>query len=370
MKFICTQENFHNALAVVSRVASKSANLPILSNVMCETKNNNLVISATNLEMGLRAVVRGRVEEEGILVVPARLLDECVALMPKGNINLHSTHEALTLNAPGYENKIHLVSFEEFPLFPHVEEKEKAIIPIEELKEIFRATVFAASFDETRPELSGILLSIKKHIITAAATDSYRLAERALSVPSVDDFPHTILPLRTVQEIVKILSSLGEHEIKEVATIILGEHQFALHAGDFVLVSRIIDGEYPPYQDIVPSSHETQGKVAKQEIEQAMRAAGLFSKSGINDVTLHFSPGEGIKVKASNMQVGENISTVIAEVEGTPQEVVLNWKYFMEGLQSMESNEVVIELTNQASPVMIKPFGVQGHLYLIMPIRQ
>lgn len=372
MKFTCTQEHMHYALAVVSRVASKNVNLPILSNVMCETSENGLIVSATNLEMGIQANVRGRVEEEGKIVAPARLLDECVAVMPKGNLNLYATGEALTLTAGSHENKIHLVSHEDFPLFPKVEEKKKIRIPISALQEVIRATAFAASFDEMRPELSGLLLSAKKNILTTAATDSYRLAERAVSIPSADELDSTIVPLRTVQEIGRIINSLRQEDLSEPADaeLVVGEHQIRLKVHDFILVSRVIDGEFPPYHEIIPHTHETKVVVMRSDMEQAMRAASLFSKSGINDVTLGLMPKEGIKVTAANFKVGENTSFVPAEVEGKQSELVLNWKYFMEGLQSMDAEEIFLEVNNQTSPVVMKPKGVSGHLYLIMPIRQ
>ena len=372
MKFTCTQEHMHYALTVVSRVASKSANLPILSNVMCESVDNGLIISATNLEMGVRANVRGRVEEPGKAVVPARLLDECVAIMPKGNLNLQATGETLILTAGAHENKIHLISHEDFPLFPAVEEKEKFRAPIKDLKEVIRATAFAASFDETRPELSGLLVSAGKKILTAAATDSYRLAERAVSVPAAGELSSVIIPLRTVQEMGRILNSLREEEGQEEADaeLVVGEHQICLKVRDIILVSRVIDGEYPPYHEIIPQTHETTATVARNDMEQAMRAASLFSKSGINDVTLKLLPNEGIRVQAANLQVGENVSLVPADVEGKQNELVLNWKYFMEGLQSMEADDILLEVNNQTSPVVMKPKGVSGHLYLIMPIRQ
>lgn len=372
MIFTGTQENLHRASSLVSRIASKSANLPILANVLLETKENALLISATNLEIGMQVLVHGRVEGEGKAVVPARLLDDCIALLPKGNVSLTKHEESIVVAGGSNKNKIHLMPHEEFPLFPTVDVKKQITLSARDLGEVIRATGFAASYDESRPELSGMLMSVRNSILTAVCTDSYRLAERALPIAHNVDFEEIIIPLRTIQEIGRIVSMRGEQNEEGASEVAvgIGEHQLSLQSGEVTLVSRVIDGEYPPYRDIIPNDFTVRAQVSHDELEQSLRAAGLFSKSGINDITIQFTPHKGITLQAANMQVGESTSFVAAEVEGKEATLVLNWKYVMEGVQSMESAEVILEASNNTSPVVLKPHGVSGHLYLIMPIRQ
>ncbi|MFA4872532.1 MAG: DNA polymerase III subunit beta [Patescibacteria group bacterium] len=373
MIFTCTQENLHRGFGVVSHVASRATTLPILSNILMEIQGNTLVLSATNLEIGVQTKVRGRAEEEGKIVVPAKLISECVSLLPRENVSITQEGENLKVQSGSFENKIHTVPADDFPLLPVIEKQIAFSLHHAKLNELIQATLFAASFDYTRPELAGVYMHIVKGKLTAAATNSYRLAEKSIEITNQTiDLPGVIIPIRTMQEVARILplshADQGEEDMVEV---VIGQHQVSFMMGDTVMVSRLIEGLYPAYQEIIPSTYESLITVEKELLAQALRAASLFSKSGMNDISLMVLPEEqGVRLRAMNIHVGENTTVVPAKVEGKSDEVVLNWRYLAEGLESITTESVNIEVTNSKIPVLLKPSGVKDHLYLIMPIRQ
>ena len=372
MKFNCTQENLHRGLALVSHVASRASTLPILTNILFEATGTSLVLSATNLEIGIRTKVRGKVEREGKVVVPARLIDECVALLPKENVVLTLEGDALRIQSGSHDNKIHTLPADDFPLLPTIDERIVIDVTPTRLAQVLRVTLFAVSFDDTRPELSGVLIATRGGVLTAAATDSYRLAEKTTElVRASQDIEGVIIPLRTMQEVARALALISPGEEEGVVKIGLGEHQVSFHMEDTLIISRLIDGQYPHYQDIIPPQYESSATVERAVLEQALKAASLFSMTGINDISLTLLPGEGgIRVRAANIHVGENTTVVPASVRGKEVEVVVNWKYLSEGLQSFSAETVNLEVNNTQSPMVVKPQGEKGHLYLVMPIRQ
>ncbi len=373
MKFTCTQENLHRGFGVVSHVASRATTLPILSNILMEIQGNTLVLSATNLEIGVQTKVRGRAEEEGRVVVPAKLISECVSLLPRENVSITQEGENLKVQSGSFENKLHTVPADDFPLLPVMEKQLVFTIHHAKLNEIIQATLFAASFDDTRPELAGIYIRVVKGKLTAAATNSYRLAEKSIEISNQTiDVPGIIIPIRTMQEVARILPlSHAEQGEEDVVEVVIGQHQVSFIMGDTVMISRLIEGQYPAYQEIIPSTNESLITIEKELLVQALRAASLFSKSGMNDISLMVLPEEqGVRLRAMNIHVGENTTVVSAKVEGKSNEVVLNWRYLAEGLDSITTESVNIEVTNSKIPVLLKPTGVKDHLYLIMPIRQ
>lgn len=372
MKFNCTQENLHQGLSLVSHIASRASTLPILTNILFEAKGSTLTLSATNLEIGICTKVRGRVENEGIMVVPARLINECVALLPKENVTLFLDGKVLYIQSGSYNNKIHTLPPDDFPLLPTVEEKINFQITTSRLRDLLNATLFAVSFDDTRPELSGVYFSSDCITLTAAATDSYRLAEKKVDLESSSqELAGVIIPLRTMQEVARALTLIPTGEEEKIVKVSLTDHQVSFHMGDTLLISRLIDGQYPHYQEIIPNRHESSAIVECDLFAQALKAASLFSKAGMNDIYLTLLPGEGgVRVRAVNIHVGENTTIIPATVEGKEVEVVVNWKYLSDGLQSFSTDTVGIEVTNASSMMVLRPQGTKGHLYLVMPIRQ
>lgn len=368
MKFTCTQENLTQGLNAVAHIASKNTNLPILNNILIKAEKGGIELSATNLEIAITSRVRGKVEREGSFTVPARLLAEYVNLLGQEQITVELDGAALLIQSAAAQTKLRGMSSEEFPLIPIVETTTKFRVSAEGFREAVGQVVFAAATDDTRPEISGTLLGFSEKTLTMAATDSYRLAERTLTLVENENNQamSVIVPSKTLQELVRLLAT-GD----ETLIVCLTQNQALFLTQESQLTSRLIDGQYPDYRQIVPTTHQTQCVVETAELVQAVRATSLFSRPGINDLTLTFSPEHGtIELVAANAQVGENRQTIKADVRGETNSIVFNSRYLLDGLTIMPTDRVEFAMTNGASPGILRGENEKRLLYIIMPIKQ
>ncbi len=367
MKFTCTQENLSKGLTLVSRAASRNVTLPILNNVLLVAEQNSIQLQTTNLELAVSVTIRGKIESPGRYTVQSRLLAEFMSFLEHENITLELTDAGLVVTSGHSHTTIKGLPADEFPVLPKVSDGQQFSLPANELQRMLEGVVFAAANDESRPEISGIYLQAQESRITVAATDSYRLAERhgkALSAPTQP--VAVILPSRTAQELLRNLPG-DATEVK----ISAGETQISFQLETTEIVSRLIEGRYPDYQNIVPKQFSTKITASRDALTSNIRAASLFCKPGIHDLTVRVDEGKkSLFLQAANTQVGEHESSMPAEYEGQPQEVVFNYRYLLDGLQSLHGEEITIELTDAQSPGVLRASGQADDLYLLMPIRQ
>lgn len=369
MKFICTQENFNRALNIVSHVASRSTTLPILNNILIQAKEGLITLSATNLEIGIKTVLRGRVEREGVFTAQAKLVADYVNLLPRENVEVELKDQTFYLKSGSHKTYIKGLEAGDFPLIPELERHEPTVVKSAELKQALTQVLFAVTLDESRPEISGVLFAFTDKTLTLVGTDSYRLAERTLSLSkSSGASAKLIVPLRTLQELARILSETQESE----ARLYFNSNQILFALNDEVeLISRLLEGQYPDYQPIIPTAHKTQAKVKASEFARVIKSAALFCKPGINDVKLTLNPDvKELVVLAANSGVGENTITLGSEMTGGKNEIVFNYRYLLDGLNNLGAEEALIELVSESAPGVIKPVGADNFIYIIMPIRQ
>lgn len=379
MKFACTQENLIQGLSVVSHITGKSINLPILGNVLLKTDGGNLKLAATNLELAVSTVVRGKTDTEGEYTVPAKLFLDFVSLLPQGKVELELIDEGLRVGAEGQETVIRGLLASEFPLIPKLTKAKGVKFGVEDFKRAVGQVVFAVSTSESRPELSGVAVFFGgksgKGKAALVATDSYRLAERIVS-PSGDGGDETklIIPSRTMLEIGRILSSykdeLGVPEEVEWATT---ENQLVVTFGQTELISRLIEGSFPDYHQIIPERFKVTAVVDRAEFQKAVRAAALFSRQGLYDVHLEFKPADGtVTVHSADQGTGKTSKAVSGEVSGDTNNVTVNYKYLGDGLAAITAPKVKLSLNDAMSPMLVLPEGdkAEAYRYLVMPIRQ
>ncbi|MFZ6036612.1 MAG: DNA polymerase III subunit beta [Patescibacteria group bacterium] len=366
MKITCTQENLSSGLAIVSHVASKNISLPILNNVLLKAEKGGLSLMTTNLEIGVVTQVRGKVSEEGAVTVQAKTLSDYVGLLPSGNVELESVEQTLHVRSIKAKTTMKGVDPAEFPLIPEVEAKREIIVPAATLKEALTSVAFAVAYDETRPEISGVFMQFTDMGIILAATDSYRLAERTVSVKTGAADYRVIIPMRTAQELIRILS-----EADDQVTIRSNENQIVFIAGPVTLTSRVIEGQYPDYKQIIPSDSITRAQINTRAFANTVKQASLFCKPGSNDVQLVFDqPAGRITVSAANVQIGESQAEQDAIITGQSNDIIFNHRFLQEGLQNIATEECVLELTTNSSPGLLKPKDASDYLYIIMPIKQ
>jgi DNA polymerase-3 subunit beta len=350
MKIACTQENLIQGLSMVSHVTAKNVSLPVLGNVLLKTVNGSLLLSATNLEVAVSCVVRGKVEVEGEYSVPAKLLQDYVSLLPSGKVDLELKEEGLEVRSNDQETVIRGMAASEFPLLPKLAKGEGYRMPAEELKKAIGQVAFAASTSEARPELTGVSCAFGGaeggFAVTFAATDSYRLAERRVMLPAAGKESRCIVPTRSLLEVARILSSYKD-EIggADEALWSTTESQLVVTFGSVELVTRLIEGNFPPYNEIIPKVFKTEGLLPRAELQKAVRAASLFSRQGMFDVHLTLDAEKGsLEVKSADQGTGKTRSTVQGGVTGEGNTVTLNFRYLNDGLAAMASDKVKLQV--------------------------
>jgi DNA polymerase-3 subunit beta len=384
MKITCTQENLNQGLSIVSHIASKNASLPILNNVLIQVDNNNIKLSTTNLEMGITCLVRGKIENKGAFTVQSKLITDYVSLLPKEKVNLEVIDEKegstesgiLNITCKNYTTKIKGMSSSDFPLIPQIEKNNPYICKINDLKSAISQTIFAVSLNETRPEIGGVLMSFNQNKLTLAATDSYRLAEKVVDLKSkfnIDE-QRVIVPARTLQELLRILSSLKDptaiEDIDNIEIYVV-ENQILFVLGNIELISRLIEGQYPDYKQIIPQNYETEVLITNSEFIKAVKTASLFTRSGIYDINLEIIPNsKELVISSTNSQLGENVSRLASKINGKTNNILVNFRYLLDGLQNIDVEEIELKVVDSNSPCAIKPKGKDDYLYIVMPIKQ
>ncbi len=367
LKIVCLQENLIKGLQAVSHLAGKNTNLPILNNVLICAENGQITLTTTNLEIGISCKVRGKVEIDGKCTVQAKLLTDFINLLPKDNVLIELEDEKLKIECANDKTSINTLSSEDFPLLPGVSKKSEYIIKTNILRNALLKTVFSIALNSTRPEISGAFLSIEGKKITLVGTDSYRLAEKTITLDESIGDNKIIIPIETVQEMIRIVSDTSEENVR----LYVDENQILFEANGIELVSRLTEGSYPDYRQIIPTESKTKIEVGVSELTQAIKRTSLFCKPGINDIKLSFVPDKGeIVLMSTSNQLGENITTVQAKIEGIENEITFNYRYLLDGLVNLGNNNLILEVNDNSNPGLIKSENDKDYIYIIMPIKQ
>jgi DNA polymerase-3 subunit beta len=378
MKITVLQKNLKQGIFVTSPITGKNTNLPILNNLLLSASNGSIRLLATDLELGVSTVVRGKIEEDGALTVDAKLLSSYVSLLPNNKLEISSKEAELTLESEGYKTKMKGELADDYPLIPELDKENYYQVNINEFKQAISSVVFAVMFNENRLALSGVLFSIDNETLTMAGTDSYRLAEKVIKVssnivPVEGEGPRRIIiPIKTLQELARIIAGdFSDNKDVENIRIYITDNQIAFSFDTVEVVSRLIDEQYPDYKQIIPNQFKSSCTVDREELVRAVKASALFSKSGVNDINLDMKTEQGaVVVSATSGQAGENTAVVGAKIEGGDNGVVINYKYLIDGLNSMGTQLVKIELVDGMTPCLLRPVGAEGYLYIVMPIRK
>lgn len=366
MKFICTKENLARGLHAVSRAASKNISLPILNNVLLIADDGGVKLQTTNLEVAVTTTVRAKVETPGRFTANSRLLTEYVSTVANEKLTIEATTDGLRVVSENTDSTITGLSAEEFPILPTIHDGVSVVIPTGVFRTALQETVFSAANDESRPEISGVYVSILEQKVVFAATDSYRLSERVIqpSTPA-SGTAKAIVPLRASQEILRILDTDASE-----TTLTIDERQALVRCGETELITRLIEGQYPDYQQIIPKKNDTVIVLPKNELVNAIKAASLFSQPGVHDLAIHIQPPATLTLKAASAQTGHHTATVQATIEGPEKDVVFNNRYLLEGVQNLPGDEVRLEFGDPQAPGVVRSTATNDAVYLIMPIRQ
>lgn len=369
MKIFCLQENLKNALATAERIVGKNLNLPILNNLLLKTDKGRLKISSTNLEIGINYWVSGKIEKEGGITVPARILSSFVTNLPNKKIELTVKEDVLYINCENFKAQIKGQNIADYPIIPTIESSLNNKLNKDLLKIGLSQVIGSVAASEMRPEISGVLFDFNKNYLKLVGTDSFRLAEKTLF--NKNDFQQPIIvPQKTIQEVIKILSEKdGEDEKDQSLELFLVPGQIMFNFRHIQLVSRLIDGQFPDYQQIIPSSFRTKAVLNKEEITQIIKVISLFSGK-VNDIKFIVnSSKKTVDVFAQNREIGENKAQIEGEIEGKDLEIAYNWRYLLDGLNNISTKKVFWGFNDEFAPSVLKPVGEEGYVYVVMPVK-
>lgn len=363
MRILCTKKNLNQGLILTSRVIGSGGTLPVLNNILLKTDEGRLKLSSTNLEVAINTWVGGKIEEEGELTVPARLVNDYINNLLGDKITLQTESQTLTIQAEKAKTHIKGLSGEEFPLIPKITEEVYARLEGKILKLGLSEVGFAASYSETQPEISGVYFSFEAGELVMAATDRYRLAERKVSLSAAVAAPRAmIIPSRAVSEIIRILPD-GPVEV------FLTEGQIMFRTPDTELISRLINGQYPDYRQIIPKNFDTEATVDRSAMVQSLKAASLFTTDN-NNIELEMNPQtKQIVIKSQSAQTGDSEIRLDATVEGGKNTIIFNYRYLVECLGNLKDDQIIIKMIDAGSPAQIVPAGRNDYQYIVMPIK-
>lgn len=373
MEISTLQENLKKGLSIVSKIAGKNINLPILNNVMIEANDGNIRLIATDLEIGVICNIRGQVKKDGVFTVDSKMFFDYISLLSNKKIDLKVEENKIFIESENYKTVLKGCGAEDFPLIPKINKEEFYEIDVNIFKKALAQVIFAVSNTEARIELSGVLFDIDNGILTLAATDSYRLAEKKIEIKIEKEKKFSsIIPAKTIQELLRILSVVGDDSVGDEKNIkvFISNNQILFNVGGTELISRLVEGQYPDYKQIIPVKNETTVVVDKAEFVRAIKTSSIFSKIGINDVNLDFPIGKKIVISSTSSQSGENVVELDAEMNGADNGIVVNYRYLLDGVNNINGEEIIIEVTNNNTPCVLKSKNNQDYLYIVMPIKQ
>jgi DNA polymerase III subunit beta len=368
VKLSVMQENLARGLQVVSRAVSGRSTLPVLANVLLKTEDAGLKLTATNLEIGITAWVPGRIDGEGTLTVPARLLTDVVNGLPAGErVDLEADGTALRIKAGRFQTHLRGIDAEEFPVIPSPGERPTTRVSQGALRKALSEVTFAAATDEARPILTGVLTRLSGDRVTLAAADNYRIAVKSLPILDPVEDTSLVVPARSYTELMRVLNDSDDPVEIMLAS---SKSQILFHLEGVDLVSRLIDGQFPNYQQVLPTSHATRAVADRDELLKAVRLSALIASSAANVVKLSLvAEGPGSITIAAAADVGDATGEVEAAVEGDAVQIAFNARYLQEALQNVDADQLALEFSGPLSPGVLRPTSDEDYVHVIMPVR-
>lgn len=362
MKLKVTQENLNKALGLVARVANTRGTLPILSNVLLRIDGNRLSVSATNLDIAISCQLGAQVQTSGSLTVPARLFQDLVSGLPSGVIELEQDEQRLKINTDSYKSIINGVAADEFPVMPAIEDGTAWRVSAPLLKQALQQVLMAASNDESRPVLTGVLFQTIDGVLSIAATDSYRLAEKRLAEVKQDI--KLLIPATALHDVLRIIND-HEGDIE----VVHDDQQVQFRAGDVELVARLIEGNYPDYRKLIPTGFATSASMSRAEFVNITKVSSLFARESAGSVVVSVDePSESIWIHAVASQLGENNATLKVEAKGSGS-ITLNSRYLLDALQAIDAKNVRLGFNGKLEAVMLTASDSDDYLHIIMPLK-
>lgn len=378
MKFTILQNKLKQGLNCVEKIALRSPTLPILNNVLLSTEDNFLKLSTTNLEMGIHYWILAKIEKTGKIPVPASIFSNFVNFLSPSSLNLEVKEGSLLIEHKNIKSSIKGLNPDDFPIIPNVEKQEKAVLNNYSFCQSLSQIINITSFSSIRPEISGIYLCFKKNMLILAATDSFRLGEKKITFKKpleLEKEYHLILPQKAASFLVSVFEE-KEQDIFIYFAQNLVMFESLMEEADhsqIQFVSKLIEGEYPKYEEIIPKAFKTEAILERKEFLNYVKGAGIFA-GRINEIKLSFDQEkQKVYISCQNPELGQHSSNIQAEIKGKQALVSFNYKFLLDGLQSIKAEKILFGLSeernNEEGPGILRPIGDDTYLYVVMPIQ-
>lgn len=368
MKLELNLKKLKEAVALTEKVAGKHMTLPVLSCLLIEVKNNQALLKATNLDIGIEISIPVKSTEDGVIAVPANIISQFVSQVSGDDqlVKIDDTSGNLLITTIKSKGTIKTQAFEDFPSIPRVSDGKEFVIQSELFLKGLKSVWYSSSVSSVKPELSSVYIYKNEANLVFVATDSFRLAEKKIKTTSNADVGDILIPYKNIPDIIRVLEN-----VKNNITILINKNLISFTSGDVYLVSRLIDGVFPDYRQIIPKSFVTEVVVLKQDIINALKVSNIFSDK-FNQVHLTVDPKAKLfGIQTKNSDIGENSATVDSALTGDPIEINFNYKYIADSFQSIDSDSLTLQFSGNNRPMVIRPVsGDQSFMYLAMPMNR
>ncbi len=366
MKIECTKNKLLQAVSKVEKITSKHPTLPVLRCVLIEAKNGNVILRSTNLELGIEVKVPAKVYTEGVVAVPANILYSFISQVSEdGSVVLEVSEKNLIVSSSGSKAVINAYNYEDFPTLPVVPKEKTFKIHAKDLVKGFKSVWYAASISSMKPELASVYVYGDESEVCFVATDSFRLAEKKIYTKKLREIGAILIPFKSVIEIVRIIEDVSE-EIE----VNLTKNQISFSFSTTYITSRVVEGVFPDYKQIIPKEFTTEVVVLKQDIVQALKLATIFSDA-FHQVSIKVDPSKKLfEISTRNTEVGEHVHSLSAAISGEPVAINFNFKYIVDCFQSVEADSVSLQFNGLNRPMVVRGVSDGSFTYLVMPMNK
>ncbi len=365
MKLECKIEEIKNKISQTERVTGKNLSLPVLNSILLVASGKSLKLRSTNLSLGIEIEILAKVEQEGVLAVPGVVLNNTFAnFFQNETVKLEGIEGNLLIQTKKSKIKLKGQPNEDFPTIPRVV-GESFDIEAKKLIDGIKSVYYSASISDIKPEISSVFLYTYEDNLVFVSTDSFRLAEKKVKVKGLPEIGGILIPFKNISEILRVFG-----DFNGIIKVFFSKNQISFSSEDIYLTSRVIDGVFPDYRQIIPKNSTTEAVILKQDLLNALKLSNIFSDK-FNQVDLKIIPKEKVfQLSSSNNDIGENKTVLDAAITGESVELGFNYKYFLDCFQSITTDSLSIKLSGSGSPIVISPISDTSFTYLIMPMNR
>ncbi len=364
MKIECLKEKLEEVIKMAEKITSKNISLPVLKCVLLEAKENNLKIKATNLDLGIEINLPVKCEREGIVAVPGTVLNNFLQNINDKNIKVEQKGNNLIVSTSKNYTSIKIFPNEDFPTIPEVLNKKTFSISSRDLTQGLKSVFYSASNSNIKPELASVMIYYDGEYLVFVATDSFRLAEKKIKAKNINELNNILIPYKNVHEIIRILEPVNfDVEVN------YNQNQISFSINNIFLTSRVIEGSFPDYRQIIPKDYKTEAIVLKQDLIDTLKIANIFTDK-FNQINIKTKPAKrSFEVLVKNSDVGENTNRTDAALSGEEADINFNYRYISDCFQSVSRDSVSLRFCGVGRPLVISPVGDKSFLYVVMPMK-